>query len=334
MLLYNSIDRYINNNVLIVDRIIIVIIIVWVCIYMNEEILKKFKDWLLNTVKLSIGTTTMYIKQVEHTNDFVLEDKYETIYPILQKRINTKISQASHLSLLKYMKYSNTISVLNKEVNTLIMDLKEMNIKQIKNNDNNKIITYNEIKKLYIYSLYEKNKTKTEQLHNHLLFRILYESAGRPEEVRQYNWNMIDYNNKIINVPKTITKRNKNRIVYLSNETCVILKQFYNIYPINLKNKKNNRIFFKLKNYSSLLNLVHRISKHSLNKKITPMYLRNSYITHIANEGIENNECMAEIREKLRIFLTHTSTETTKNYIKIKTIDKKIRLIDKYNIVK
>ena len=302
---------------------------------MNEKTLQDFQTWLLKNAKLSMGTARMYTKQVMLTPDIDITKGYKHNYTILNARIKTSVSLWAHIAFLKFLKDTSNDFELKKEVNMLIMDVKDMVVgKKNKTEIRDRLLTKGEMTKIYDYSTNEPKKSKIERMHNYLCFRIFYESSGRAEEVRRYRWKYIDRKARSINIPKTITKRNKARTADISLKTMDLLDEYYNTYPKKLKNTNNDYIFYRFKNYSALLNMIKRISKKSIGKEITPHWLRNSFITHVAVSGLKKGEPIPVVRDKLKIYLRHSTDVQTGHYIKIAQELLQERLIDNYEVVK
>lgn len=304
---------------------------------MKEMTIETFNRWLLDKSKTSKSTAQQYAKLVKTTEDFDLSTSYETVFSILSKKINTTVSKAAHLSFIKYLKDTTFDYDTKIRANILITELQDMRIRK-----KNKMLTVSELKykvmtkqevsQLYL-ATHNKSLSEIDRLQNLLLLRILYESAGRAEEVRRYTWDMIDIRKKTIEVPKSITKRNKYRMAEFSPKTVPILCRYKELLIQN--NIKESRLFFNYKDYQSVYYYIRKLSKKTIGKEVTPHWFRHSFGTHKVVDALSARPPIerAVIKEEVQHYLNHEDVKTTEIYIKLADLFKRERIMEKYGEV-
>ena len=312
---------------------------------MNTKILTEYQEWCIKIRKLSKGTTRCYTNNLSCTADFTLNDTYETIFKILNKRIKNNPSKMAHCSYIQFLNGKETSFDKKRYSNILLIDIKGILLNKQKNNNvddiQDKILTKEQVSTIYDYIENLKSKIgksnsviifdRLLRLHNLLYFRILYESAGRPEEVRQYNWNMIDYNNKIINVPKTITKRNKKRVAEISDKTVKLLQEYSELHIKQFGIHK--KLFFNFKTYKTVKTFIKYVGIHAIKKHVTPYFFKHSFMTHKTIDALRNGVHKAIIIEDLKTYVRHSDTKTTEIYITIADRFKQKRILERYGEV-
>jgi len=306
---------------------------------MKTEKINDFAEWCLKKAKKSKGTTRMYSNYLTNTPDFNLDGEYETIFSILKQRITHPSTKCAHIAYLKYLK-DNTNKYAKKQLaNMLIMDLKDLTViakkSALKDIDElrAKVYTKDELAAIYNYMEQKTAKNRLMSLHNLLYARISYESAGRPEEIRRYEWSMINYNKKEINVPRTITKRNKSRIAEFSEKTKKYLIEYEKLVNSKYKNKKPKYVFFGFKNYNQVWRFIRKISKKAIGREMAPYCFKHSFMTHTTVDAIKSGEEEAVIKEKLKNYARHVDTKTTEMYILLAKDFKRMRIMEKYGEV-
>jgi len=309
--------------------------------------LEDFRQWCKSKAKKSDGTTDMYLKYLAYTPDITLAMPYSNIFTALRQRINTNSQRYAHILYLKYLKDMSLDFEHKKLANMLILDLKDMTIGTAKSASLSadelryKVLTKTEISTIYDY-VAKNNKTRDifgkiitltpiDILQRLIFIRSIYESAGRAEEIRQYDWEFINLKQQKIDVPKTITKRHKPRTAELSKTTTQLLIDYQ---QEQLKQfKKLKPVFFNFKNYHSTLKFIKSTCKEAIEKEVTPHWFRHSFLTHKAVDALKAGEDLAVIKEKLRDYVKHSTTTTTEIYIKLALEFKRERILEQYGEV-
>ena len=312
---------------------------------MNDNELLKYRSWCIKKAHLSEGTATIYCNNLSQTQSFTLNDTYEKIFTIINNRVVNNPTRCTHVSYIKYLK-SNEISFEKKKfANMLIMDIADMmlgkNRKLTIDDIKDKVLTKEEVTKLYNFIYNLKSKTgkyrittlynNMLRLHNLLYFRILYESAGRPMEVKQYDWQMIDCKNKQIHVPKSLTKRNRSRDAEISDNTVALLQDYKKLQMKEFKKLKP--LFFNFKTYKSINTFAKYVGKQCIGRDITSYFFKHSFMTHKAVDAIKKGVHIAIVREDLKNYVRHNSTTTTDIYIALAQQYQQERLLEKYGEV-
>jgi len=162
-----------------------------------------------------------------------------------------------------------------------------------------------------IYQLLTIQVNDFNSMRNRLLYSLLYDTGLRISEALNLEINDINLN---INSFKVITKGNKQRIVFYTDRTKALLKEY-----IEERNKVQNSLNKEDINKLFITNLGKRLSISTVEiiferqrvifgwqKNFTPHVLRHTYATHLLNNG-------ASIR-MVQQMLGHSSLSTTQIY--------------------
>jgi site-specific recombinase XerD len=150
----------------------------------------------------------------------------------------------------------------------------------------------------------------TNNLKHKLIIMFLYYAGLRLDEVRNLNWQDIDFDRKTIHL-KT-AKGDKERIVFLHKKLMEILR---------INGTKDNGLLFisqrEVKyNKRTIQQIVKSASKKAgIKKKVTPHTLRHSFATHLLESG-------ADIRY-IQQLLGHKDLKTTQIYTQVANKDLK-----------
>lgn len=311
---------------------------------MNENILKEFEKWCLTKAKISKGSTQLYVKYLMYTKNFTLKEDYSEIYRKIYGRVNSEPERYAHIKFLKFLKDKTTYFEEKKTAALIINEVGDITIGKsgrVIDHVREKVLTKEDLLKYYDYvkNLDFECKTtggylkleKWEKMRNLLLIRCLFESAGRAEEVRKYQWDMVDYEKRIIKVPGKITKRNKPRQAEISDKTVRLLKVYHK--ELEIQGKMGLYIFTGFDKYTQVLRYIKRIGRRSLHKNVTPHCFRHTFCTLKVIAAIKNGENKAIIKEKLRDYLQHSTTLTTEIYIQIAEEFQRERILELYGEV-
>ena len=223
-----------------------------------------------------------------------------------------------------------------KSINTMISSLKCYYLflvkeKEIKNNPTVLIkspkiekklpdfLTYDELKRLLLAINTSTNIGKRD----YMLINLLYDSGVRVSELINIKLNNIDFENRLI---KILGKRNKERIVYFTENTSKLIYEY--IYDICEVHKKPRKFLFESKTniVISRVEVYNIIVKYAelakINKKVTPHTLRHTIATHM----IKNDADVLSVKT----ILGHSKISTTEIYTHLNTKDLKA----KYDAIK
>lgn len=288
---------------------------------MNE--LEQFINYLQLQRRYSSHTIIAYKNDILQLFEFT-EKTYNT-------QSLTKITPQvirSWLANLKDNKTSNqTITRKISSLKTFFKFLKKKRILAI--SPLIKIIPPKKNKKLPVFLKLEE----TSQLFDSTLFpndylgqrdlmilELFYATGMRLSELTTLTFNSIDINNQQI---KVIGKRNKERIIPLSNLMCKKIITYIeirnNFFPDN-----NKELFLSQKGKKIYPKLVYRLvnsylSKVTTNSKKSPHILRHTFATHMLNNGADINtikEILGHSNLTATQIYTHNTIEKLKNIYK------------------
>ena len=312
---------------------------------MNIQRLSEYELWCLKKLKLSKGTTKCYINNIKYTQDFDLNTPYETATKIFNDKIQHAPSKSAHVSYIQFLKSKETTFEKKQYAVMLQNDIKDIRIEKKKCNlvdeTQDMILTKDDISTYYDFVEHLKvrhRKNKPDviypliiRLHNLIFLRISYESSGRPEEIRRYDFPNINYDKKEIQVSKTITKRNKSRVAEISEKTVELIKQYEELHIKEFGKRK--KLFYNFKNYKAVYSFVVLFGKLSLNKHVTPYFFKHSFMTHKTVDAMRNGVHEAIIIEDLKNYVRHSSSKTTKRYVTIANRFRQKRILERYGEV-
>ena len=278
-----------------------------------RDTIKLFLEYNITINNKNINNINLELLNLENVNLFL--DYLET----KGASINTRNQRLSCIkSLCKYI-LEDDITYLNQLTSVLNINQKKYTPSQIN------FLSEEEIKII----LSKPDTSSKNGLKELLVFTLLYDAALRISEL--INLKITDINLGELNtITIRKTKCNKNRIIPISNNTAILIKQYINNFSENIylleSNQKNKytpngirKIIFK---YTS--NMRFKINSHTF---------RHSKASHMLESGIP----LIYIRD----FLGHDSVTTTEIYAKVnnkirdKNIinnSKKINIPIKYDI--
>ncbi len=167
-----------------------------------------------------------------------------------------------------------------------------------------KVILPNVLNKQEISGMIEK----TENLQHKLILMFLYYAGLRLNEVRNLNWNNLDFERKIIQLK--IAKGEHQRTIFLHEKLIENLNKF-KVHREGLVFESNRG-----KKYSeeTIQKIVKQAAKReNIKKRATPHTLRHSFATHLLEAG-------ADIRY-IQKLLGHLDLQTTQIYTHVANRD-------------
>jgi integrase/recombinase XerC len=135
-----------------------------------------------------------------------------------------------------------------------------------------------------------------------LIIEIFYLTGMRLTELINIKLTDLDFHNKSI---KVIGKRNKERIIPLSDSILTSIQSFINEFDLKeflITNSKGNKVYSKLV-YRVVRKYLSKIT--SINKK-SPHILRHTFATHMLNNGADINA--------IKDLLGHSNLNATQVY--------------------
>ncbi|MCC7332195.1 MAG: tyrosine-type recombinase/integrase [Flavobacteriales bacterium] len=153
-----------------------------------------------------------------------------------------------------------------------------------------------------------------------MILELFYATGMRLSELTTLTFNSIDINNQQI---KVIGKRNKERIIPLSNLMCKKITTYIEIRN-NFFSDNNKELFLSQKGKKIYPKLVYRLvnsylSTVTTNSKKSPHILRHTFATHMLNNGADVNtikEILGHSNLTATQIYTHNTIEKLKNIYK------------------
>lgn len=267
----------------------------------------EFKQFMLIDRSVSINTYKQYLKIIEKYFDYLNINN-----------INILDSNSDDIQSFLYNQRStskNTIKLYLITIRNYYLFLFENNI--IKSNPceiislpkldkyHPEFLTINEINSLFDSIDVEKKLGKRD----YCIINLFYATGLRVSELINLKINSIDYSEKKI---RCFGKGKKERIVFFSDETLEILKNYLNFERNSLKIDPKNDILFLSKtgnklNREDIYSMINKRAKAALiNKNVTPHTLRHTFATHLVNNK-------ADLRSVQKL-LGHSDISTTQMY--------------------
>lgn len=225
------------------------------------------------------------------------------LYNIIKFKETTKSPKKYLFNLLKLNKsdsYYKSVYAAIKfyyDVNNKLFDFKKEDIKLPKKSKKlPKILNESNIKDMI---------NKTTNLQHKLVITLLYSAGLRLNELRNLEWNNINFEKNIIFVKQG--KGKKDRITLLSKKSKKDLKKLqYNsnskyIFISQRKTRYNNTTIQRIVKQASI--------RANIEINVTPHTLRHSFATHLLENG-------TDIRY-IQSLLGHAKLETTQIYTKV-----------------
>lgn len=274
-----------------------------------DEAIELFINKSISTTK--VDTVNYYKKFLSKIQDFLIN---QGVYSVIQ--INNDV-------LYKYVTQEKSRGLKNNTINKSIDCLRYclsycyklgyinenplINFEKLPNDDIETVtVDKNLLKKIFKY-LRSRERTAIK-IQNHLIFLLLIDTGIRRRE-------LINIRTENINLDKcfiylTHTKTNRNRYIFLSEETVHVLKEYLNAMP-NL----NEFLFVNTTNHKQMtdskINWLVKKIKEDLkipdNVSISPHKFRHTYATMCLNNG-------ADIIHVQKL-LGHTTLRMTQRYL-------------------
>ena len=282
---------------------------------MLSEFSEKYIKYLSFERKFSRHSIVAYTHDLFEFEEFLLENSYQTTpkeinLPIIRswiaylaengigsKSINRKIS-----TLKSYFRYLLKNNVISENPISAIKSLKT----------EKRIPVFVEESKMLEYSSL-KIENSDSKIHEKLIVEILYQTGVRRSELIQLIEKNIDKYSKTI---KVIGKRNKERIIPISDELLMLIAAYLSYK--SLKGLPRDYLLYTEKGKPISEKQIYLIVKKNLNyvttsEKRSPHVLRHTFATHLLNNGADINA--------VKELLGHSSLAATQVYTH-NTIDK------------
>lgn len=243
--------------------------------------LQDFKNWLIINCR-SKKTIKTYYGEVKRFFDFskgnINQDLIDK-YLLYQKEIERKQSGINIFlnSIKTYFKYANLDFILPKQKNLKPSIKSYWTLEEL----NNDILRYFTL-------IFNDYQFKVD------LFKIMFYTGLRPEELKNLQYDYIDFvKNRLI---VKDGKGNKDRIIpLLGKEIKNILSKYKNKQICNLNYRQLNYVFKKVQN------------ELSLDYQITPYIMRRSFAKYCLFMGLDISE--------IKILMGHENIKTTEIYV-------------------
>jgi site-specific recombinase XerD len=295
-----------------------------------EQLLEKFKIYLLAERRFSMHTYTAYLSDIrqflvfcsEYDVDFKTVDSSDCsrfLAFLYEKRSSIRTVGRKIASLKLWFSYLKDQKIIpSNPALHLISPKPERTLPRF--------LTENEIQD--VLSVYHNSEHIFEK-RNSMIITLLYATGIRISELAELKIADLCFEQEVITV---VGKGNKERVIPIPSSVAVQLKEYCtNLYPLLTKEHINNHhdplfpLLYKkkIKSFSrqSLWNIVKKICKIAgIAKNVSPHQLRHSFATHLLKNG-------ADLRS-IQLLLGHESIATVEIYTHVET-DRKRRVYDK-----
>jgi len=287
--------------------------------------LENFLDHLRLEKRFSEHTLVSYQTDLRQLNEFLARD-YDGL----------EIEKAPHQVLrswiVELVEEGRSPKTINRKISAVKSYFKwGLKFKGFKSDPTQKIVLPKVSKRLPVYV--EESQMETlldysvfpdtyEGKRDELIIDLLYQSGMRCAELINLKKTDVSYGNHTV---KVLGKRNKERLIPVSNELAKKIFSFSETTPESGRNSDNNLLFLTSRGAKLYPKLVYRIvnnylSKVSALRKKSPHVLRHSFATHMLNRGADLNA----IKELLgHASLAATQVYTHNSIEKLKEIHRK-----------
>ncbi|TWP29676.1 integrase [Apibacter muscae] len=263
----------------------------------SDLTIKSYERDLLDLINYLLeieGVEDIKKVQTKHLRNFIINLSKKHLS---EKTINRKIS-----TIRSYFKFLLKIELINENPVVHLKNIKSRKIAYLP-------YTENELLKLnqYLQTSLENSDNNHKKILEYLIFRIFYETGIRRIELINIKTSQINFNNSSL---KILGKRNKERIVPLSNQLLDLIYLFINKkYELGISKTEtlltdmHGQILKERYVYNLIRNLLNQVTTKE-NK--SPHMLRHSFATHLLNNGANLNV--------IKDLLGHSSLAATQIY--------------------
>lgn len=263
----------------------------------SDLTIKSYERDLLDLINYLLeieGVEDIKKVQTKHLRNFIINLSKKHLS---EKTINRKIS-----TIRSYFKFLLKIELINENPVVHLKNIKSRKIAYLP-------YTENELLKLnqYLQNSLENSDNNYKKILEYLIFRIFYETGIRRIELINIKTSQINFNNSSL---KILGKRNKERIVPLSNQLLDLIYLFINKkYELGISKTEtfltdmHGQILKERYVYNLIRNLLNQVTTKE-NK--SPHMLRHSFATHLLNNGANLNV--------IKDLLGHSSLAATQIY--------------------
>lgn len=271
----------------------------------------QFQTYLLSEKKVSIHTSTAYINDLNQCFEYLVA-QFES----------ESVHQINHLQIKSWCASLLSSQMDPKSVNRKISSLKtyykylcKHNI--VQTNPMLKVTSPKVSKKLPVFIEQSKMEDIQTEVNDHDLkeahhfLTAFYHTGMRLSELINLKKVNVDTSSKTI---KVLGKRNKERIIPITDELNTLLEKLLN------ENPDNPYIFSTNKGLKLYPNYVYRLIKkyltlHTTLSKKSPHVLRHTFATHLLNNGADLNaikELLGHANLSATQIYTHNSVDRLK----------------------
>lgn len=273
---------------------------------MNDELRKKYEDYLKYELNYSLNTIKEY---------FIHLDKYF----IYLKNNNINYLNITKDEVTKYLKYLDDLKLSNKTISNILSSIRtfydylldekyiELNIFKLIHNPKIEKRLPNFLSHEDLASILDSISCETElDYRNKLIVQMLYSTGVRVSELVNIKIEDINTNTREIRV---FGKGRKERIVFYTKSCQNALNNYLNIRSFNSEylflNNKGSKI--TTRGIEKIIDKIVTIS--CISNHVSPHTFRHTFATHLLNSG-------ADIRSVGEL-LGHESLNTTEVYTHI-----------------